>query len=248
MNSIDEKSDFIIQESRSYLENTIPTLKSSVESNISKLRNLRNIFSDRFNDLLLQIEKLPQDVIIEEELSPASIKTINTWEWEYATTSTKNFNREGDLYILNTGMSGSIHAYSSIVMNDDTTLKIKFEDTTSFGCSGFGLISKQDPLFSLGNFSNSGTHPMFCMCCFGPWSAKYMEKKGSENLQHILKRAEEKYVTFQISFTDMMFRVYECSDQLFAEYDLNKLNYKNDLVLLYYTGSSVAQSFEIIYI
>ena len=44
----------------------------------------------------------------------------------------------------------------------------------------------------------------------------------------ILKRAEEKYVTFQISFTDMMFRVYECSDQLFAEYDLNKLNYKND--------------------
>lgn len=247
MSILNEQSELILQETKEYLENSVPKLKLNVEENICKLKNLKDIFSEKFNDLLLQIEKLPQDIVIEEEISPASIKSVTTWEWEYANNSTKNFQKDdNDIYVLRPETHGTINAYSSLTMNDNTTLKIKFHDTTSFGCSGFGIISKDDPLFQSGIFSNSGSHPMFCMCCFGPWSAKYMEKKSSENLQHILKRETDKYVTFEVNFVDMMFRVFECNDQLFAEYDLNKMAYKTDLVLVFYTGSSVVQSHEIV--
>jgi hypothetical protein len=53
-------------------------------------------------------------------------------------------------------------------------------------------------------------------------------------------------MTFEFNFEEMKFFVFDCNDEIFATYDMNNLSYKDDLVLIFYTGSQVVHSHEII--
>lgn len=246
---INEKIQLILSNLND-LNSNKENFRSLVKLNVSKLKELKDSFGKKFTSLIDDLNELPKlEYQDEHEESPASIKTQVTWEWHYHDNSNKKFLFENDIYSLNSNMGySSVFAYCSETVNSTQTFKVKFHDVTSFGCSGFGLMSKQDPLFQSGGYCNSGTHCMFCMCCNGPWSAKYMVLKGGEAMQYRLKSAQEKFITFEINMEDRMFRVYDPSDSLYSEYDINQMAYQNDLVLVYYTGSGVTQSFELVFL
>ena len=234
-----------VKENALKLKEKIESNREGSKLNIDKLKELKSSFSKQFGQIVNDLEKIPQDLIstLEEEESPAAARKVVNWEWEFKNGG--KFQKDGDLYKMNSSC-GTVQAFSSHCVNEDFKYKIKFTDTTSFGCAGFGIISKSDNNFSeSGNFSSSGSNPLFCLCCTGPWSAKYMNKKSSENMQSILKRAEDKMMTFEVSFSEGLFKVYDCYDVLFADYELNKLSSQIDLVLIFY-GSGPNHSHEII--
>ena len=230
----------------------IPKLDEQSHKNIESLKEVNNKFKKAYLDLVEKIESIPDEIINEnqktEEVSPASIRNIVFWEWEYTNKSTKKFSREDDLFILKGTDYGSVNAYSSHVVNESFKYKIRFDDVTSFGCGGFGIISKNDPQFDTTDFGSFSGHPLFCLCCSGSWSGNNVTTKGGEAMQHRLKKApkEERFMTFEIDIDNMKFNVYDCVDELFCEYNISGMTYKDDLVLFFYTGSSVTHSHEIV--
>eukprot|EP00340_Litonotus_pictus_P006510 CAMPEP_0170522844 /NCGR_PEP_ID=MMETSP0209-20121228/8257_1 /TAXON_ID=665100 ORGANISM="Litonotus pictus, Strain P1" /NCGR_SAMPLE_ID=MMETSP0209 /ASSEMBLY_ACC=CAM_ASM_000301 /LENGTH=161 /DNA_ID=CAMNT_0010810557 /DNA_START=156 /DNA_END=637 /DNA_ORIENTATION=+ len=158
------------------------------------------------------------------------------WEWLYTDQSTKKFETDGDLYKLHNGMTGTIYAYSSVSCNSTTWFKVKFSDTSSFGCGGFGIMSMSDPMFDTGKFNTQG-HPMVCLCCTGTWGTHSVQQKGGQAMQYRLKTAEEKVMSFEINFEEMLYKVYDCNNELFSDYDMNKMQYTSDVVLVFYSGS-----------
>lgn len=236
-------------EKSSEINQNIAQLKEANKSNISKLKTLKDYFSAKFNELVNIIENIPEENVVSkaEEVSPASIVSIIHWDWLYNLESTKQFERNTeDHYITrNNSSSGTINAYSSHVANENFQWKVKFHDTNSFGCGGFGLISKNDPNFekSYGNFTG---HPLACLCCSGSWSAASMTLKNSEALQHKLKRSVEKILIFELNMDEQLYKVYDPEGELFAEYNLSSMSGKDDYVLFYYSSSNTNHSHEII--
>ena len=223
--------------------------KTHIEENINSLKDIKLNFSTKFSFLLDEISKIPNinEIEKEEEVSPASIKSIMEWEWQYLENSQRFIEEDGKYSVKGGGGGGSIYAYSSHTINhENVKFKVKFHQTESFGCGGFGLISKNHHNFRESRFSNSGNYPMFCLCCTGPWSAKRINKISNENMQHILKRENEKTITFEVNFDDMKFNIYDYKDELFGDYNLNEMDMLDDLVLIYYSGTYVRHSHEII--
>lgn len=220
--------------------------KSSLEENLKLFKEVKINFSSKFNDLVSQIEKIPEDLeeTYNDEVSPASLVTVTHWEWLYHTNCNQPFQKDMDLYTT-TGQYGNLLAYSSITIDSDTRLQVKFHDTTSFGCGGFGIISKNEP-----NFNNaawvSNTHPVFCLCCTGTWGAQSIGKISGESMQNRLRNSVEKKIIFEFDFGTMKFNVYDPNDELFSVYDMNQLNHKDNLVLIFYSTSTVRHSHEII--
>lgn len=224
--------------------------RENIDNNIEKFKVIKKLFKEKFGFLVDEIEKLPEELskIVEQvEDSPASIKQTMTWEWIYHDKTSKRFNQNFEIYSLDANQGyTSILAYSSHSVNhEDTKFVVKFHDTTNFGCSGFGLMSKNQTEFIDGNFS-TGNFPLICLCCTGPWSAKRVNKKVTDNLQYILKRASDKTLIFELDFSSMLFKVTDCEGNDWGDYDLNLLPNKEDLVLIFYSGSSVTHSHEII--
>lgn len=238
-----------IKEENIELKKETDNNKHKNAENIELLKKVKKVFATKFGGLVDAIGNLPELAqVVDEEESPASIQTQTFWEWNYVDNSTKQFRREGDKYILgsNDGYS-TIMAYSSVSTDDVMRFQVQFFDTQSFGCGGFGCISKDDPDFIAGRFTSS-THPLFCLCCNGTWGAKSISTKGdSEALQHKLKRDTEKKLTFEINISEGAFKVlYPDENTLYADSEINSLNYKTNMVLIFYSGSTVVHSHEII--
>lgn len=229
-------------------------------SNITKLKSLNQKFISLYNNLISEIETIPQtklesklqtDNNIESDISPASIISHITWEWLYNELSTKQFtfNSSDDSY--STGQnttSGYINAYSSHSTDTNFIWKINFINTQSFGCGGFGIISKNDPKFNNDNYTNFGGHPLMCLCCNGSWSGSYMTILGTRALQYILKEDNNsKCLTFEVNMDENLFKIYDPNDNLHATYDLKNMSYNDDLVLIYSSGSSTNHSHQIVY-
>lgn len=223
--------------------------KQKTNENIELLKKVKLVFAKQFGGLVDSIGCLPEiTTVVEEEVSPAAIQTQVFWEWNYVENSTKQFKKEGDRYALTTNDGyNTIMAYSSVSTDDVMKFQVQFFDTQSFGCGGFGCISKDDPDFIGGRFTSS-THPLFCLCCNGTWGAKSIQTKGdSEALQHKLKRDTEKKLTFEINITEGYFKIfYPDENTLYADSEINSLNFKTNMVLIFYSGSTVIHSHEIV--
>lgn len=246
MSSYIDKANEILDKTNK-INNNISTLKDKYNSNFSNLKNIKKLFSEKFSSLVEEIEKIPEDKlkVIEEEVSPASIVNLIHWEWLYTSKSTREFIKdENDLY--SSSGSGTLNAYSSHAVNENFTWKVRFHNTQSFGCGGFGIISKNDPQFETNAFGNFGGHPLSCLCCNGAWSASSMTLKGGQALQHSLKSSNDKVLTFEVNYDENVFKIYNPDGVLHSEYSLNNLTYKDDLVLFYYSGSSTNHSHEIL--
>lgn len=242
-----EKANTIVQKSES-INTNLEGLKEINKTNIQKLKNLKESFFGKFNELVNAIQSIPEEHIVDktEEISPASIVTTVHWEWLYNSESNKQFQIIDDLYTTTSNSSyGTMNAFSSHAANENFTWKVKFHNTGSFGCGGFGLISKNDPNFerSFGNYSG---HPLFCLCCSSSWSASYMSFKGGDSMQYRLKRSADKILSFELNIDEGLFKVYDPEETLFAEYYINSMLGKDDYVLFYYTTSNTNHSHEII--
>jgi len=253
---MEENLKNIVEQLKSKNPKAKESIKSDLESNLSKFKETKNLFSTYFNELILAIENLPtitNEKIEESDESPAGQPSVTVWEWEYIDKSTKKFIQEGDEYILDgNGNYSNLYAYSSVAVSSDCKMQVKFNDVSSFGCGGFGIISKNDPLFEEGSWSTSnGTNPLFCLCCSGTWGAKSIGKVGGgQALQHRLKQAssDNRTLTFDFDFSEMKFKIYDPNEELFSEFDMNTMQYKEDLVLLFYTSSNIKHSHQIVYI
>ena len=230
--------------------------EKKLNSNVEKFKDIKLIFKDKYTSLLEKIENIPKDIIEDieknkekEEISPASIVNTIFWEWEYCDISNRKFIQENELYKTKMqDTSGNIDAYSSISLNENYTFKLKFNDCNQFSCGGFGVISKNHPQFNTKSFNGISNIPICCMCCSGAWNSCNYELFGRPALQHVLKSSssDEKNLSFEFNFDEMMFKVFEPNGDLYGKFDLNKLEQKDDLVLIYYSGSSTDYSFEII--
>ena len=224
-------------------------LKKGIQQNISTLKSLRSKFSKCFGSLVNDLENLPKiDELYseKEEESPASIRSNNIWEWEYLEDKTTNkFEKEGDVYTL-TGKGGNLYAYSSHEINEnDLRFSLLFHDTSSFGCGGIGIMSKKDPNFYTGGWTKTG-HLLFCLCCSGTWGANSLTHKNGRAMQHRLKEYEDKRMTINVDFNLNRFTVIDGKDEEMGYYDLNLNSYKEDLVIIFYSGSSIKHSHELI--
>lgn len=225
----------------------IPLNKNQAEKNIENFKSIKKLFTSRFSGLLNDIESIPSTVVVkdDEEESPAAMRNQVVWEWEYLPGS-KEFQRDGDVYRLGGQGYEAVYAYSSHTINEDTTLKVNFTECISFGCGGFGIMSKNDPDFEAKRFT-SNSHLLFCLCCSGTWGAKAVTKESTKKaFQHILKENECKEITFFFDMSEMKLKIYDYTEELWGSFDINTMNYKEDLVLIFYTGSNVQHSHEII--
>mgnify|MGYP000337726112 CR=1 FL=1 len=218
-------------------------------NNIDLLKKVKLVFAKQFGGLVDTIGNLPELTnVVEEEESPAAAQTQIFWEWNYHDSSAKKFTREGDRYILgsNDGYS-AILAYSSASSDDVIRYQVQFFDTQQFGCGGFGCMSKDDPDFIEGRYTSS-SHPLFCLCCNGTWGGKALTTKGdSETLQHKLKRDTEKKLTFEINMTEGYFKVFYPDEfTLYSDCEIGSCTYKTNMVLIFYSSSSIVHSHEII--
>lgn len=209
---------------------------------------MKEDFFSKFNNLVSLIQSIPEENVVnkDEEISPASIVTTIHWEWIYNNESTKQFQIVDDLYVTTTsGNYGNINAFSSHTANENFTWKVKFHNINSFGCGGFGLISKNDPNFErcYGNYTG---HPLFCLCCSSSYSASYMTFKGGDYMQHRLKRSSEKVLAFELNLDEGLFKVYDPDETLFAEYSISLMQGSGDYVLFYYSTSNTDHSHEIL--
>lgn len=230
------------------INSNLNELSETNKSNIQRLKSLKESFFSKFNELVDIIQSIPEENIVNktEEISPASIVTTIHWEWLYNSESNKQFQIIDDLYVItNSGTYGTMNAFSSHAVNENFTWKVKFHNTTSFGCGGFGLISKNDPNFERG-FGNYTGHPLFCLCCSSSWSASYMTFKGGDQMQHRLKRSTEKVLSFEVNIDEGLFKVYDPEETLFSEFNLNSMQGSGDYVLFYYTTSNTDHSHEIL--
>lgn len=221
-----------------------------LKENIEKLKSIKKLFSSKFNELINLISSIPDNKInqidINNEDSPASIPNVKFWEWLYADNSTKKFKLNDDNAYELDGESGTINAYSSISFSSTEKLKIQFKNSQSFGCGGFGYMSMDDPYFKSGTFtSGSYKQCLICLCCSGTWGSQGMQTNG-EAMQHRIKKSSEKFMTFEFNFEENLYKVYDCNDELFGTSDMNLYPYKENLVLIFYSGSDVRHSHEII--
>ena len=229
------------------INSNISSLKGNIDNHILKLKEIRTLFSNKFSALLLEIESIPEDKVQHvDDVSPASITSTIFWEWLYTSNSTKIFEKNNEDHYAVNRSSGTINAYSSHETNTSYKWILKFHNTTSFGCGGYGIVSKNDPQFETGFFGNYGGHPLICLCCNGSWSGVRMNIKGSQALQYSLKSSQEKILTFEVNYEDNKFYIYDSYDRIHAEYDLSSLSYNTDLVLCYYSTSFTDNSHEII--
>ena len=247
-----------IQEHFKALEN----LKLSTQSNIEKLKESKSNFKNKFTNLLSELENLPTDLQEaikkdEEDVSPASLISVQFWEWLYhPTESAKQFERQGDNYSLRTSQGyGNICAYSSIFASEGIiNFKIKFLTFSSFGCGGFGVISMDDPKFTTTSFGSIQKYPQFCMCCTGAWSGAAPTRTAkfqSKSIQHVIKdepNEDNRFIGFEINFPENLFKVYAPNEELFGTNDISNLEYKTNLCLYYYSGSQVEYTFELIFV
>lgn len=104
--------------------------------------------------------------------------------------------------------------------------------------------------FSRKKFNSSNSHPLFCLCCNGSWNGKYcVYAKGQEtSMQKYLKdNSKSKMITFEINMPEMLFKVfYPDEETLYSSCDLSPTNYKDNMVLIFYSESSIDHSHEII--
>ena len=245
-----ENSILSLKESLKNIMDNQVVLNKNLQDNICKFKGIKSLFSSKFNNLIDNISKLEQKLVEnndDDELSPASVPKETNWEWLYTDNSSQKFQYDSSTNTYKvSGGYGNMTAYSSVCFSSNAKMKIKFHDVTSFGCGGFGIMSMDDPYLLSGQYERSdGTNPLFCLCCSGPWSAKYFTYSG-EAMQHKLKRAEEKFMTFDFDFDNMKFTVYDPTDVEFASYDMNKLTYKENIALIFYTTSGINHSHEII--
>lgn len=236
------------------IKDTQVDMIKNLNLNIEKFKEIKSLFTQKFNGLIDKMGQIDQNKLIkseeDDEVSPASVPKELNWEWLYSDSSTKKFNYDPTENIYRCDVSGgygTMTAYSSVNFSSNAKLKIKFHDTSSFGCGGFGIMSMDDPNLLSGQYEKGeGTNPLFCLCCSGPWSAKYFVYSG-EAMQYRLKNATgEKNITFDFDFDNMKFTVFDPNDQEFASYDMNKLTYKENIALIFYTTSSINHSHEII--
>lgn len=222
-------------------------IQDKANSNLKKLKDLKSKFSSVFGKIVEELENLPEEKTKpdETEVSPASIRSITVWEWQYNLESTKQFVKDSNDLYSTYGGSGTINAFSSHAVNESFTWKVKFHSTVSFGCGGFGIISKNDPNFEK-SYGNYAGHPLCCLCCSGSWSAGYMNTKGGQALQYRLKNNNEKILAFELNMDERLFKIYDPDGVLFADYSIDNMTYKDDLVLFYHSGSNTNHSHEII--
>jgi len=218
--------------------------------NIEKFKELKSKFTKHFGNLIDIVSNLPKLEEIksneDEEVSPASQKVGFFWEWAYHSESNKwNFDESTGIYST---ASHEIKAYTNNTITDNCRIKVLFHQVQSFGCGGFGIMSKTHKNFIDGYYNGSSNFPFMCLCCTGPWSAKYINKKDpGNNMQKYLKEAPEgsKYITFEIDFGEGLFKVFNYKDELFGDYELKKCDSLEELVLIFYGGSSLSHSHSI---
>ena len=251
MTDISLKANEILNQYNDDIKENTEKLKNGIQQNISTLKSIRSKFSKNFGDLVNELENLPKISEIksqeEDEISPASMRSNTMWEWEYLdySKSTSKFEKDGDIYSV-TGKSGNLYAYSSVEINDQNLrFSLLFHNTMNFGCGGIGIMSKKDPGFYEGNWTNTG-HLLFCLCCSGTWGANALTHKTGKAMQYRIKECEDKRMTIEVDFDKNRFTVIDGNDEEMGYYDLTKNNYKEDLVIIFYSGSSINHSHEIV--
>jgi len=120
-------------------------------------------------------------------------------------------------------------------------LYFPIQDNFKFGgCCGFGLISLDDPNSQKNIKNQTGKNPLFCGCCNGGWSnAQVQSKSGAMQSKLIGNRT----FRFEYKKDDNKFSVYDPNGELFCDYDMNKYEFKENIVFVVTSNGTPKFSF-----